>query len=149
MIGVGIGLSDWRVPSVGGDPYGPNLVENGTFTGDDATGWTVTRVSIGGEKLAMVNTSGLTGNATYTIPAGLEDSVDYLVEWDVSEFVAAGGVTRNIVLGGTNSALASGSMADGHFSVTVNAGATTEVLRINSNNNDDYKIDNVSVRKVL
>jgi hypothetical protein len=140
------------VTDVAESPYGPNLVLNGTFDADNATGWTLNRCSIGSNALQMVNATGLSGFARYTFPSGNTEAADYLVEWDQTAVTNIAGVNHNITLGGSAAINASADMIAvgvGHFSKVVTSGGANAIFQIPSNNGDDFVLDNFSVRKVL
>lgn len=151
MLGRSMGPRAAATPAAPPDPYGPNLVVNGTFTGDDATGWTIgAGSSIASSRLHVGNVSGLNKTNIYTIPAGVEDGANYLVEFDLSNFVSATGVNRTVTLGGGPAYVwLTGSIANGHFSQTLVAGTANENLTVQNRSGDAYDLDNFSVRKVL
>jgi head-tail adaptor len=130
-------------------PYGPNLIENGTFDADDTTGWTLVRCSVSGGKLQMVQSTGFIGQAVYTVPAGVEEGATYRLEWDFADVVAAGGVSRSLSLGGLPASYPTGEIVAGHFSKEIVAGGANESLLIGNRTDDNYTIDNIILRKVL
>lgn len=130
------------------DPYGPNLVLNGTFDGDDATGWTLSRCSISSNALQLVNSTGLNGLARYAFEA-LEDGATYLIEFEVSNWVSLGGASHNGFFGGVSFNFHPYLDSNGAKSFQAVAGAAADTMQIACNNNDSMTLDNFSVRKVL
>jgi hypothetical protein len=139
------------VTDVAESPYGPNLVLNGTFDGDDATGWTLTRCSISSNALQMVNASTI-GFARYTFPSGNLEATNYLVEWDQIAVTNIAGITHNITMGGTLNTNSSADMVAvgvGHFSKVCTSAGTSATFQIPASTNDNFVLDNFSIRKVL
>lgn len=130
------------------DPYGPNLVLNGTFDGDDVTGWALSRCSISSNALQFVNLTGFSGFARYTFEA-LEDGATYLIEFEVSNWVSLGGASHNGFFGGASVNFHPYLGSNGTKSFQAVAGSAAETMQIVCNNNDSMTLDNFSVRKVL
>lgn len=124
-----------------------NYVTNGTFTGNDATGWSGLGSwgTITGDKLVINNSSGTNRAAIYTFPVAPANGLACTVSFVVSGFVAnGGGINQAITVCSGASAAGPLITGNGTYSVPATAGAGTTLV-ITLRNGMSLTIDNVQV----
>jgi hypothetical protein len=124
--------------TAGGSPPNPNLIENGTFDGNDATGWTLqTNWAITNNRLEA---TGATTLMTYTIPTALVVGNWYRVSFDLT--ATTNGVA--VRLGGLPNT--GNFTTTTRHSIDMQAAGTENMLRFDDNGGAfTGNIDNIEV----
>ena len=144
MLGISLGGLTLKPGAVAADPYGPELIQNGTF--DDTSNWTMAGAippAISGGQLVWTAGNGFSSTATNTPTASPEAGATYRVTYTVTSYT--NGSVR-IQVGGT---FTTSRTAAGTYTENVVAASTAAPRALAFTNPSTLSIDNLSVKKVL
>lgn len=135
-------------PSAPAEPYGPELVTNGTF--DDDTGWTVAGTGAGIAD-GVFHSPGGAGNKTAkrAPDAAIEEGATYHCTVTVLNRVS-GFIAPRVVLNGVSTIVTEWLAADGTYTGDVVAPAPTDgTVGVLFSSSQVADLDNLSIKKVL
>ena len=139
-LGLGLALNKGLVVSSAPDPYGPELIINGSFDTDanwtKGTGWTISGGAANADAL---------GTANINQSDVMEIGKTYLCTYTVSNYVSGGVVP----LFGGQTGDDKGTIQSSNGTFTDTRVATNPKFYIRANNGFVGSIDNVSVKEVL